>query len=189
MIKKLKGSIDFIKDDFIILDVQSVGYQVFLGSKVLEYSLNQEIELFIHSAIRESSWDLYGFEGFNELTVFEMLLTISGVGPKAAMGIMDVTTPASLKKAVLTENRDSLTKVSGIGSKVASKIILELKNKIEKVDIKESDSEFDLEIYETLESLGFSRDETRKALKEISANNTASTTEEKIKSALKTLGK
>jgi Holliday junction DNA helicase RuvA len=116
--------------------------------------------------------------------MFELLISISGIGPKVGLSIMDVTTPESLKRAVISENTDELTKVSGIGKKNAQKIIIELKNKIDKIQVDNEDKGFDIEFYETLEALGFSSGDIREALKELEDVDG----DDKLKQALKILG-
>ncbi len=184
MIKKIKGKIDEIEKKYIILDVAGIGYEIFLGPEILTFSLGAEKSFYTHLAIRENSWQIYGFSTIQELLVFELLLGISGVGPKAARGILDITTPESLKRAVVTGNSDELTKVSGIGKKNADKIILELRNKIEKLNIKDSGN-IDIEVYETLGELGFERSKIREALEDVKSEKI----DEKIKEALKILSK
>jgi len=186
MIYSLNGKIILVKDDFTVVDVAGVGYKVFVGSLVLELKNNQEIFLYTYQAVRENALDLFGFKTEAELQLFELLISISGIGPKVGLAIMSVTTPASLKRAVISKNTDELTKVSGIGKKNAQKIIIELANKVDKIEVEVSESDdFDLETYETLEALGFDRAEIREALKNIDENST----ENKIKQALKILGK
>jgi Holliday junction DNA helicase RuvA len=186
MIYSLEGEVNSIKNDFISLVVYGVGYKIFVGSLALELRLNQKIFLYTYQVVRENALDLFGFKTEAELQLFELLISISGIGPKVALAIMSVTTPASLKRAVVSQNTDELTKVSGIGKKNAQKIILELANKIDRIEIEnEKNDDFDLETYETLEALGFDRSEIRKALSEIDSESP----ENKIKQALKILGK
>ena len=186
MIYSLNGQIILIKNDFVVVDVASIGYKVFVGSLALELKNKQNIFLYTYQAVRENALDLFGFKTEAELSLFELLISISGIGPKVALGILSVTTPASLKRAVISENTDELTKVSGIGKKNAQKIIIELANKVDKIEIEnENNDDFDLETYETLEALGFDRGQIRTALSEITATDAG----EKIKQALKILGR
>ena len=185
MIYSLNGKIILIKNDFAVVEVASVGYKVFVGSLALELKNSQNILLYTYQAVRENALDLFGFKSIAELQLFELLISISGIGPKVALAIMSVTTPASLKRAVISQNLDELTKVSGIGKKNAQKIIIELANKVDKIEVEVSgDDDFDLETYETLEALGFNRTEIRTALAEITATEQG----DKIRQALKILG-
>lgn len=185
MISSLTGKINLTKENFIILDVAGVGYKIFVGAKALDLKEGQSISLYTYLAVRENSMELFGFLTFIDLQLFELLISISGIGPKVGLSIMDLTTPESLKRAVISEQTDELIKVSGIGKKIAQKIILELKNKIEKIDIASTEDSDDIEIYETLEALGFDRYEIRKTLSKLKSKNT----DEKIKEALRVLGK
>lgn len=185
MIYSLNGKIILVQKDFAVVDVAGVGYKVFVGSLALELQNNKNIFLYTYQAVRENALDLFGFKTIAELQLFELLISISGIGPKVGLAILSVTTPASLKRAVISENTDDLTKVSGIGKKNAQKIIIELANKVDKIEVEVSaDDGFDLETYETLEALGFDRTEIREALKNIDHNSD----ENKIKQALRLLG-
>jgi len=183
MIGSLEGDIILIKENFVILNTNGVGYKIFLDQNLLrEISIDKKYFFWIYQVVKENALELYGFKRYEEVEIFELLLGISGIGPKVAISILSLTNPESLKKAVLTDNIDELTKVSGIGKKNAQKIILELKNKIDKIDLKIDEKNFDLEVYEALEGLGFSGLQIREALKNIPDNLS---TEEKIKEALK----
>ena len=187
MISSLKGKVIKVKDDYIILELSNgIGYKVFINQseKIIE---GDNIFLYTHHAVRENSSELFGFLRFLELEVFEMLITISGIGPKMAMSILGITTPSILKEAIISGEYEQLTKISGIGKKMAQKIVLELKNKIEKIEgieVKETNKQ-DIEVIETLESLGFSKKDIMKVMDKISETSP----KEKIKEALKELGK
>ena len=159
-------------------------YKIFVGAKALELKGGQNISFYTYLAVRENSMELFGFLTFVDLQLFELLISISGIGPKVGLSIMDLTTPESLKRAVISEQTDELTKVSGIGKKIAQKIIIELKDKIEKIEISSKKDSDDIEIYETLEALGFDRHEIRKTLSKLKSKNT----DGKIKEALRILG-
>ena len=184
MINSIKGKIILVKENYIVLESYGIGYKIFVGSLALELKEGQEFFLWTYQVVRENALELFGFKTFTDLEVFELLIGISGIGPKVALSIMDVTTPESLKRAVISENTDELTKVSGIGKKNAQKIILELRNKIEKIEMISEGENFDIEIYETLEALGFARNDIREVLKELDDVEG----DEKIKKALKILG-
>ena len=141
--------------------------------------------------------DLYGFLSPDELNFFELLITISGIGPKTALGILNLASIHTLETAVRTSDTSHIIKVSGIGKKVAEKIVMELKDKIEKVsdNLKSEDArnamkdamKKDSDVLEALKSLGYGQYESRQALKELPKDVTR--TNEKIKEALKILGK
>jgi len=190
MISQLKGQITFTGDRFIVLDVNGVGYRINLSQESL-IELGKEtgeVSLWTHLAVRENSLDLYGFLHQAELDFFEMLITISGIGPKSALGIMNVAPIETLRKAISTEDTSYLTKVSGIGRKIAEKIVLELKDKLSSVSSETDGQELkeESDALEALRSLGYSTQESREALKGLDDVEGIS---EKVKAALKQLGK
>ncbi len=186
MIIHLKGTILHKEDKFLVLDVNGIGYKIFGTFETLEGDhIGQEKSLWIHHVVREDVEDLFGFITKDELEFFELLIGISGIGPRTALGILNVTTVSALKKAVASNDTSHLTKVSGIGKKNADKIVLELKGKFDKEDVGEGFKE-EVDAIEALQSLGYSQNDARKALKEI-PNNTS--TQERIKLALKVLNK
>ena len=184
MINSIQGKIILIKDNYIVVESHGVGYKIFVGTLTLELKENQEYFLWTHQVVRENALELFGFKTITNLEMFQLLISISGIGPKVGLSIMDVTTAESLKRAVITENTDELTKVSGIGKKNAQKIIIELKNKVDKINVNSEDLSFDIEVYETLEALGFASPDIRETLKEL--ENVEG--DDKIKQALKILG-
>ncbi len=196
MIGYLKGKIISQDIKSLLLDVNGVGYKVFTNTSSLDTKKGipkvttvgtepVEVELFTYLAVRENALDLYGFSKKEELEFFELLLTVSGIGPKSAMAILSVASITTLKQAISTDDSSHLTKVSGIGRKTADKIVLELKDKIGnyifdgKIETHNSDA------IEALKALGYSERESREALKKAVGKNT----EEKIRSALKNLNK
>lgn len=192
MIGRLKGQIAHIEAKYIILDVNDVGYKIFTTSDIMTKLGKDEkkIVLWTYLAVRENSLDLYGFLSLSELNFFELLLTISGIGPKTALGILNSASVYSLETAIQTGDTSHLTKVSGIGKKVAEKIVRELENKIEKVaHTAESKSAMknDSDALEALTSLGYSQSEAREVLKKLPKE--ISKTSDKIKEALRLLGK
>jgi Holliday junction DNA helicase RuvA len=185
MIGYLRGKV--IKNDVksILLDVNGVGYKVFTHIGDLEQKKSAELELYTYLAVRENALDLYGFVTREELDFFELLLTVSGIGPKSAMAILSVASITTLKTAISTEDSSHLTKVSGIGKKNAEKIVLELKDKIGTYVFDGKFESHDTDAIEALKALGYSERESREALKK----TIGSTTEEKVRSALKNLNK
>jgi Holliday junction DNA helicase RuvA len=178
-------------EKYVVLDVQGVGYKIYCAPETIA-QLQQhrdETALFTHLAVREDALDLYGFPSLEELSFFELLITVSGVGPKSALGILSVATTDTLKKAIGTGDTSYLTKVSGIGRKTAEKVVLELRDKMRAhVDMKETPGTLRAEsdAIEALKALGYSQNEARDALKEVSPE--ISGTNARIKEALKILG-
>lgn len=187
MIGYLNGVTIDKNDKYLVLEVAGVGYKIFATTEILESSpLLQEIRLWIHHTVREDASDLYGFTTKDELNFFELLISISGIGPRTALGILNVTTVGALKKAISSGDTSYLIKVSGIGKKNAEKIVLELKDKFGKDDESVTFKE-EVDALDALKSLGFSHMDAREALKSIGSGVT--TTGERIKQALKILGK
>jgi Holliday junction DNA helicase RuvA len=191
MISRLTGSIVHVDPRYVVLDVQGVGYKIATTADIL-MKLGPEkglVTLWTYLAVRENALDLYGFLSLSELNFFELLITISGIGPKTALGILNSASVEALETAVQTGDTSHLIKVSGIGKKVAEKIVLELKDKVEKIThTPEAKTALrgDADALEALKSLGYSQVEARDALKELP--KTITKTNEKIKEALKILG-
>ncbi len=184
MLSYIKGKILLIDNNSIVLENNGIGYKVNVGSSLIFKLKNKkEISLWIEQIVRENSLDLYGFEKNIELKIFKLLISVSGIGPKAGLSIINLITPQAIKNAIQNNNTEELVKIAGIGNKNANKIIIELKNKIQKVHInnEKDENNFDLDAYETLEAMGFSKEKIKNALKKNTGKNTA----EKIKNALK----
>ena len=176
------------KDNFVIIDVNGVGYKVAVLDPVLNgLSLGQILTLHIYTQVAETALDLYGFASREELDFFELLMTISGIGPRSAMDILRKAKIPDLVQAVETGNFQVLAKVSGIGPKTAEKIVLGLKNKLNGSSTGDNtiwDSGFG-DALEALVSLGYSTGDAREALNQSKSQDAG----EKIKEALKMLGK
>lgn len=186
MIGRLEGTISYTSEKFVILDVNGVGYKIFISSDTITRCADNAKKVFwIHTAVREQSFDLYGFENINELNFFELLLGISGIGPKGALGILSIASIESLQNAIGGGDVGYLTKVSGIGRKTAEKIVLELKDKMKVYASSDNTMREESDIIEALKSLGYSQNESRDALKQISPS--AIDMNNKIKEALKIL--
>jgi Holliday junction DNA helicase RuvA len=192
MITKIKGIIDFVGSGFVVVDVSGIGYKIHTNietMRLLSRKKNEEESLWIYQAVRENSLDLYGFLEYAELEFFELLITISGIGPKSALGVLNVAPIDTLRQAVSSGDTVYLTKVSGIGKKIAEKIVLELRDKLGAIDMTHKESGNMKEESDTLDALialGYSQAEAREALKNINENIVG--TNEKVKAALKDLG-
>jgi Holliday junction DNA helicase RuvA len=188
MISRLTGTIIHADLRFVIIDVNGVGYKVFTTAGVLERHLNDTVTFWTYLAVREDAMDLYGFPTKDELDMFEMLLSVNGIGPKSALGILNVANPATLRKAIATEDPSYLTKVSGIGRKNAEKIVLELKDKLIVTHDEEGAARsHDSDSLEALIALGYTERDARDALKKVPKDITD--TAESVRHALKILAK
>ncbi len=190
MIGHLHGTIVDITGNALIVSTMGVGYEVSCKDTLVTKTLvDDHISLFTHLAVRENALDLYGFETKEELEFFQLLITISGIGPKVGLSILNATTPQDLYTAIKNKDTSVLTKVSGIGKKNAEKIVLELQNKIDQFagSFNEEQSGIDLEVFEALEALGYDTRSIQETLKNPSLGDLE--TSAKIKQAIKLLGK
>lgn len=183
----LTGKVTTIGKNPIILDVHDVGYVVHVtNSYAAAASANTTYTLYIHTHVREEAFDLYGFPNPDDLSLFELLLTVSGVGPKTALLVMDRGS-AAVKKAIITADVDFFTAIPRLGRKNAQKIIIELKNKIggiSDLDLAGDDTGETKQLVRALTSMGFTRQEIGEALKH---SQQGSTIEQKLRAALKYL--
>ena len=187
MIGKLRGTVDSIGERYLILDVSGIGYKVAATPDSIRRARKEGlVSLFTHLAVRENALDLYGFFERSELELFEMLIDVSGIGPKTALQVLSLATVGTLRTAISSEDISYLTKVSGIGQKTARKIVLELKEKMGAALEGESGGlREESDAVEALKSLGYSRDEAREALKKVKG---ISGTSARVKEALRILG-
>ncbi|OGN02392.1 MAG: hypothetical protein A2655_01520 [Candidatus Yanofskybacteria bacterium RIFCSPHIGHO2_01_FULL_43_42] len=210
MISFLEGKIEHRGDKYVILNAGGIGYKVIISPKLLnilskstptvkmagvdfdpeQSRMGQKVRLFIHSQLnmREGIFDMYGFQNKEDLELFHLVTSVNGIGPKSAMGILSTIEPKHLKAAVMNEDADYLKKVSGLGPKTAQRLILELKNKIDYLDVGDMQG-IDLgqegQATEALLALGYSPSQARDALKEAKGK----TLEERVREALRLLGK
>jgi Holliday junction DNA helicase RuvA len=173
MISHLSGTVLAKKPSYIVLDVQGVGYRVFCTKRVLEeVKTGEDLSLHTHLAVREDAMDLFGFPTNDELDLFTLLISISGIGPRSALGIIGLETIEKLVSAIAHGDVGYLTKVSGVGRKSAEKIVLELREKMEIFDISalggtSTNRREDEDVLEALKTLGYRADEARESLRHI----------------------
>ncbi len=188
MIGFLEGTVRATRAGFVIISAGGVGYKVAATKETLaRLSQGGTAALWTHLAVRENALDLYGFANEEELRFFDLLLMVSGIGPKSALAILDIAAVETLRSAIARGNASYLTNVSGIGKKTAEKIIVELKDKVglsgEGVG---ATLKGDEEALEAMRSLGYSPSEAREALRKVSHDITASN--DRLREALKILG-
>lgn len=192
MISFLEGTVEYRGDKFVIINTGGIGYKVTMVPKLINSISNGKgtVKLFVHSQMnmREGTFDLYGFDKKMDLDLFNMLISVSGIGPKNAIGILATVEPRHLKAAVVNEDADYLKKVSGLGPKTAQRLILELQNKIDYLDVG-GDSKLDLgqesQALEALLALGYTQSQAKDALKDAKGK----TLQERVTEALRSLGK
>lgn len=178
MIGALKGTVAQLEADYCIIDtVGGVGYRVFMpGAHLAQLTMGKEIRVHVHTAVREDAIMLYGFLSREYYDLFEILLTVSGVGPKMALGILSAIKPDAFYLAVRNKDVKMLVKLPGVGKKTAERMLLELKDKIsgsagETDEIQETvdagGSGAVAEAIEALVSLGYTNSEIMPVLKQI----------------------
>ena len=200
MFAYLKGSLEVKTKGYIVIDVGGVGYKVFMSETAIEKlgEVGETVKVHTYLRVREDDMSIYGFNTNEELRMFELLLSVSGIGAKSAITILSNITPYSFAIAVITDDVNKIKSLPGIGPKSAQRIILELKYKInkeeatqeiedEKVIKQAEDKEKVSEAISALQVLGYSRKEIENALKNIEKENL--TVEEIIKKGLNNLAR
>ena len=191
MISYLEGKILDKNEKFFVVDVSGVGYRIFSHSGILEKipENGQNVKIWTHLYVREDAMDLYGFLNKEELEFFEILISISGIGPRSALGILEVASVSSLKQAIVSEDETFFTKVSGIGRKTAQRLICELKSKLAKTVVLEKGGSFKEmgDAFEALVALGYRQSDVRRVLNELPKDMKSA--EAKVKEVLKRLGR
>lgn len=189
MIYSIKGPVAAVSEEFAVVESGGIGFKIFMSERGLKSLLRgSEASLFCHLHVREDALDLYGFPAAEELEFFELLLGISGVGPKSALSVLDVASLAELGAAIQESRPDLLTKASGIGRKTAERIVLELKGKVRVGGAEEMvrKMEGDSDLVETLVGLGYRRDQAKSALEKVNKETVG--LEARLREALKVLG-
>ena len=188
MIGHLSGTVVAQRLGYVIVSAGGVGYKVAATKDTLaRLPAESSASLWTYLAVRENSLDLYGFRNEEELRFFELLLTVSGIGPKSALAILDIATVETLRAAIARGTASYLTNVSGIGRKTAEKIIVELKDKVGLgIEGSEGALRGDEEALEAMRSLGYTPQEARDALRLVP--NDIESSNDRLREALKLLG-
>ena len=189
MIAFLDGKIILKRDKFIIVEVAGVGYKVFVSHQTLLKlpEIGENIKVFTYQNVKEEALDLYGFLSYDTLEFFETLMEIRGVGPKSALDISDLGSLDKIKDRILRQDEKIFEGIPGIGSKKAMTIILELTGKIKVLGSASARGASAAAAESGLMSLGFSKQQAKDALSRVPAS--VKNSEDRIKLALKTLGK
>lgn len=195
MIASIRGQAQLIKENWMIVETNGIGYKIFVPNSISNViGIGEAVSLHIYHHITEGSQSLYGFHTYDEQEFFELLLSISGIGPKVALSVLNAASLEDIREAVISDNAAILTNIAGIGTKTAQRIVLELKNKIKVGDIRpigtksiDVGSSANLDVYEALLRLGYNGVEARAAIKMVPAS--VKDPEKKLKEALRNLGK
>lgn len=191
MIGFLKGILEIREDPHIFINVSGVGYKVLASASVLSQikTTGVSLQVYTYTHVREDILELYGFSSREDLRLFELLITVSGIGPKTAIGIFSVGTSGQIREAIIKGDVDFFTLVPRLGRKNAQKIIIELKNKVgglTELDLSGNGITKDKdEIVSALKTFGFTTSEIHTAIREVKGEGTI---EERIKLVLKYLG-
>ncbi len=199
MFEYIQGTLKYIGSDYVVVDINGVGFKIYTRVNSISGIVDKEenLKLYNYLNVREKEISLYGFSSKQELELFELLINVSGIGPKVALNILNNTNAKDLVTAIAFEDVKALTKLPGVGKKTAQKILLELKDKLSINDIDEDirPSEFKeensavSEAILALESLGYDPMESTKAVRKVSNKNLNLTVEDLIKNALKELAR
>ena len=192
MIASLEGKLESLSGDGAIINVGGVGFRVYMPTTALSTlgKPGDEVKVYTHLQVREDDLSLYGFASAEELWLFETLIGVTGLGPKLALAMLSSLSPEQITMAIATGSIDMLDMIPGIGKKVASRIILELKEKIGAGWIAAPVTELaqeNTEVLTALTSLGYSAQEATRAVANV-PQDTSLSLEEKIKLALQYLG-
>ena len=189
MIASLSGTVAFRGLKYIVLDVGGVGYRVYMSDLDISRvgAEGTTLSLHTHLHVREDIMDLYGFFTRSELQFFELLISISGIGPRSALGILGMGPVDQLKRAIAAGDIRHLTKVAGIGKKTAEKVVLELKDKLSGGAEHVMYTSGDADALEALVSLGYSQEEARESLRAVPSEVVE--VKARVQHALRSLGK
>lgn len=193
MIAYVLGQVILAEANYIVVKTNGIGYQVLLSKKDLEtIQIGQDVELYIHTHVREDAFDLFGFISPAHKQIFSLLISVSGIGPKIALNILSVLSPSELKNAILHKDLAKLSAAPGIGKKTAERLALELKDKIIKIDIaipnpSVADYSVKTSLEQAIRGLGFSKSQSDKAITSLNEEDLHLPLEELIKKTLNLL--
>lgn len=198
MFAYINGKIADKANNYVVIDAGGVGYKIFMSTKAIEglNDIGEMQKVYTYYYVREDNISLYGFLSNEELRMFELLLSVSGIGAKSALAILSEITPSSFALAVITSDDSKLVKIPGIGKKTAARMILELKDKLktetaiektEKIEKAIKEDNKDSEAVSALQVLGYTNKEIEKALEKIDVAGLG--VEDIIKKALAILSK
>ncbi len=198
MFAYIKGSLEQKESNFVVIDVQGIGYKIFMPSKSIENlgEIGQIVKVHTYYYVREDNISLYGFSSNEELRMFELLISVSGVGAKSAIIMLSEISPSSFALAVISDDVSKLVKIPGVGKKTAARIILELKDKLKSEEALDKTEEITNAIQEdgkgaeaiaALQVLGYAKKEIEKVFEKIDIKNLE--LEDIIKQALKYLAR
>lgn len=189
MIYSVSGKLALKQRNFLVVEVAGIGLKIFVHQRTLISLplIGASVKFFTYLNVREDALELYGFLTEEEADFFQLLNSVSGIGPKSALAILDIAPMKDLTAAIKEGRPDLMTRASGVGGKTAERIILELRNKVKAEQSEESVKKMgsDVDIVETLTGLGYRRDEAKVALQKVDEKIVS--IEGRLKAALKIL--
>lgn len=196
MFAYIKGMLDTKTNNYVIVETSGIGYKIFMSLKSIESlgDVGTSVKIYTHYYVREDNISLYGFTSNDELRMFELLLSVSGIGAKSAIAMLSEITPSSFALAVISNDVSKLVKIPGIGKKTAARIVLELKDKLkteetmtenEEIEVAIKEDNKNSELIAALQVLGYTRKEIDKVLEKMNVDSVG--IEDAIKQALKLL--
>ena len=196
MFAYIKGMLDTKTNNYVIVETSGIGYKIFMSLKSIESlgDVGTSVKIYTHYYVREDNISLYGFTSNDELRMFELLLSVSGIGARSAIAMLSEITPSSFALAVISNDVSKLVKIPGIGKKTAARIVLELKDKLkteetmtenEEIEVAIKEDNKNSELIAALQVLGYTRKEIDKVLEKMNVDSVG--IEDAIKQALKLL--
>lgn len=201
MLAFVKGQLEFITENCIVVENQGIGYEILVPGSVIEAMppVGNEVKIYTFLYVREDILQLYGFLTKDQMEMFKLIITVNGIGPKGALGILTIMDVDALRMAILSDDAKSIAKAPGIGAKTASKLILELKDKCHLEDVFQGDSTMESvlsdsgndvsarnEAIQALVALGYSASEATAAVRKVKGTEDMSV-EDILKLSLKEL--
>lgn len=194
MISYIKGVIDTVEHDKVIIENNNMGYNVLMSQSATEVlGQGEEIKIYTYLHVKEDAMQLFGFLSKNELEMFKKLISVSGVGPKGGLAILSALPENNLQMAIISGDAKAISKAQGIGAKTAQRIIIELKDKIDLEEMLEvsseaipSDNSIQSDAIDALIALGYSKTESFNAVKKVSVDESMDV-EDILKFALKNI--
>lgn len=191
MLRTLEGKLVEKGKDFAVLETGGFGFRITMNESALNRlpSLEETVKIYVFLQIKENAWELYGFLEEQSLRIFEVLKTVSGVGPRTALAVLSLGTPEDAVAAIVNREADLLSRAPGVGKKTAERIVLELheKLKLPNAAARTRSMSLSLDVEEVLEGLGYARNQIRSALEKVGTQGES--LEEKLKLALREIAR
>ncbi|MBO6154899.1 MAG: Holliday junction branch migration protein RuvA [Lachnospiraceae bacterium] len=176
MYSYIKGELVDVAGDHIVVDNNGIGYQMFISSSTHFHmpAIGEDVKVYTYLNVKEDAMQLFGFLTKEELELFKLLITVNGIGPKNALGILGTLEPADLRFAIMAEDAKAISKAPGVGAKSAQRIIIELRDKIDSVETSAltnspvaSLNTMKRDVIDSLENMGYSSSQVLKAMDEL----------------------